>query len=444
MIEKGDADAVLSVSYHEGREDVLFYTAEQREFARSMRVPRDYLWLCEYVFFADRRRATLFADPSYAHIRERGWRVALNAGYTYEPALFAADLSTVAFASPEKAFQALLAGEVDLFLFPRDVGTALAARLGVEERIVCLPERAFVKSYLLGFSRRSGFPGMEAFAARFHDEVRSLRESGQYESLAARHLEDRAQPPLRPLLFVCEEWKPFEYTDGGIVRGLDVEVVGRIMSRLSIPYEIRIYPWSRAWLMVTNGRADAVLSVSYSPAREDLLHYTEEQRRHADGGELPPDYLWLSEYRWFAKKSRAEDLRVESYEALRAAGLRVGLNRGYTYAPSFPAARLNGTFFNNTRDGFLALVADRIDLYPMDRTVGLAEVQALGLADSVVCLPPVLFRKPYLAPFARRSGYPDIEEVMAAFNRELRELRASGSYERIRERFLDSSAVPVP
>ena len=79
----------------------------------------------------------------------------------------------------------------------------------------------------------------------------------------------------------------------------------------------------------------------------------------------------------------------------------------------------------------MALINEDIDLYPMDRTVAIAELKAMGVLESVTYILKPLLAKPYLAPFCRLSDYPDLETVMAAFNRELRLMRASGEYNEI-------------
>ena len=219
------------------------------------------------------------------------------------------------------------------------------------------------------------------------------------------------------------------------VKGIDADVTDRIMKRLGIPYEIRIYPWSRAWMMVEKGTADAVLSVSYKDSREPFLYYTPEQKAFSAGGEMPPDYLWLAEYVFFVMKKHAAALRFESYEQVRADGYRVGLNKDYSYDDAFRAAGLGAREYPDIKSGLAALVAEEIDLYPMDRTVGLATLQDMGMAESVTFLPRPLFKKPYLAPFSRVSDFPRLEQVMHAFYRELRAMRANGEHKAIMDAY---------
>ena len=196
-------------------------------------------------------------------------------------------------------------------------------------------------------------------------------------------------------------------------------------------------------MMIEQGAADAVLSVSYHPKREQNLHFTAEQRAFARGGPCPPDYLWMSEYVLFVKNKDRERIAFESYQQLAANGVRIGINKGYTYSADFPALELKTTVYNSTREGFQALVNGDIDLYPMDRTVGLEELDAMGLLASIGYFPTRLFAKPYLAPFSKHSDYPDIELVMEQFNRELRYMRASGEYQTIYHRHCRNFPLPT-
>jgi ABC-type amino acid transport substrate-binding protein len=190
-------------------------------------------------------------------------------------------------------------------------------------------------------------------------------------------------------------------------------------------------------MLAERGQIDAVLSVSYKLSRESVLLYTPEQRAFTESGELPPDFLWISEYVFFVKRSRVLDLRFESYEQIKRDGLRVGTNKDYSYDPEFLAAGLSVREYPDTRSGMTALINGDIDLYPMDRTVGVAELRRMGLTGAVTALPRPLFSKPYLCPFVRGSDMPGIEAIMDAFHAQLRLMRATGEYDEIVQQFVD-------
>jgi polar amino acid transport system substrate-binding protein len=432
LAEKGGVDAVSGISYQPYRDPMFFFTEPQRAFVTTGRMPDDFFWNSEYVFFLERRHAGSFHFESYAQIKQDKFSVGVVNRYSYNQEFTGAQIGTQSFPTPLDAFQALDRGEVDLVPMDRIVGQWILNGLGAQNRITCLPTPLFTKPYLLAFTRASKYPDLEALSQTFYAELRKMRASGEYESIYETYIKpDYLGKITRPLTFVCEEWAPYEYLEGETVVGVDAAVVDRIMKRLGIPYQISIYPWSRAWMLAEKGQADAVLSVSYKDSRESALYYTDDQRKCAETGGLPADYLWQSEYVFFVMNKTASIIRFESYEQLKAAGVRIGINRNYSYDAAFRAAEFEGLEYPSTEEGLRALTTGEIDLYPMDKTVGHAALHRMGLQDSITWLAKPLFTKPYLSPFCKKSDFPELERIMRAFYRELRLLRANGEYDRI-------------
>jgi polar amino acid transport system substrate-binding protein len=439
MLSRGAADASPSISYNKKREHLLYYTDEQRAFAATGECPTDYLWLTEYVFFINKKFENSLHFESYDQMRQDGYRVGIQKSYSYHPGFLEHPFKFKQYPSTKSAFKALDRGEIDVFPMDKTVGERLKHDAGLANRITTLPKSMFTKPYLMAFSKASDYPDIEGVMKRFYAELRKMRESGEYGAIKNAHMQPQppAIQPSRPLLFVCENWAPFEYEEDGIPKGIDVDITKHIMDTLGLPYEIHIYPWSRAWMMANNGKADAVLSISYKAAREDVLIYTQEQREFGATGKVPSDYLWMSDYVFFVKTKFADTYTYESYDQLRNAGYRIGKNRDYSYDTAFNAARLPGKQFHDTKSGLEALLDETIELYPMDKTVGLATLKEMGLLASVTYLPKPLFSKPYLVTFVRKSDYPNIESIMLRFNYELRAMRSGGDIERIRKKYLD-------
>ncbi len=428
MVVNGAADAVLSISHQRDREDYLLFSDAQKAFWDSGVVPPDFLWLTEYVFFVPRHLAGVVTFDSYDQIKRDGLRVVINDQYSYEPEFLQSGIPMTVTSTPEAAMKALLAGEGDLYPMDRSAGWALLQREGLHERITWLPKPLFMKPYLFGVARASDYPDRTGLLRRFYERLRELRRDGTIDAITARHLDPvRPDRSGRSVRFVCEEWRPFEYTEGGEITGINANLVQRIMQTLRIPYEIRGYPWPRAWLMAEQGQADAVLSVSYHPDRETVLYFTDGQRAAAQAGTLPHDHLWISRYVFYVKNKHAAGLQFESYDKMIEAGCRVGLNHGYSYAASFPSDQFLSHHYFDVSSAFLGLIKEEIDVYPMDRTVGSHTLQQMGLQDSISRLPPELFSKAYLVPFVRRSDYPGLESIMYEFYHQLRQLRAVGA-----------------
>ena len=433
MVEKGTADIILDVSFKDSRESLLHYTDGQRSAFLNGGLPQDHLWLADYVLFTTAKQRDAPAFESYSQLTERGYRIGTNKGYSYSPDFLAAGLDTVEVVEPRRSFEELLAGTFDFYAFERSVGLSVLRKMGLTDQVRLLPGVLFTKPYFVCGSKRSSYPELRTVMDDIYREIRKSRRSGEFRELHAAHVPNPLPAPAgRKLRFVCEDWEPFEYVGAtGQLLGLDVEVIDVIMKRLRVPYEIEIYPWTRAWMMAEKGAADAVLSVSYKATRESVLYYTHDQRRSAETGKLPVDYLWLSEYVFFVKTARRGQMAFESFEQLKRDNVMLGVNKGYTYCPDFVPEKHRTTVYFKTEDGFRGLLNGDIDLYPMDRTVGLTVLRRMGVRESVTFLPKPLFAKPYLAPFVKTSDYPDLEAVMYAFNRELRGLRASGYYDEL-------------
>lgn len=244
-------------------------------------------------------------------------------------------------------------------------------------------------------------------------------------------------PQKRKLIISGEIWAPFEYpNENNQPEGIDIEVFKRIFPKLGIDYEVRFYPWSRTILMAKEGEVDFVVSVSYCKSRESYLLYTEDQKEFGASGKWPENYLWKSEYVFFCKKLYADKIRFESYEQIKGDGYKVGTVRDYSYNPEFIKAELSSFVASDINTGFQLLEDGKYDLFPADKTVGLATIKQLGLTDSITYLKRPLFTKPYLMPACKTSDWPNKMKLMKLFFAELEKLRKNGEYRKIRDKYL--------
>ena len=437
LLQAGKADAATSISYNKGRESYLYYSDSQKAFSSTGEIPDDSMWVSEYIFFINRRFSDSIKFDSYDQMIKDKYRVGVIRDYSYNKEFTDAKLDKYIYAGQPQALRALAEGVIDVFPIDRTVGLWLLKEYQLERQITFLSKPLFRKPYNLVFSKNSGLPDLKNIMLKFNEELRKMHASGETAMITRKHIPTvEPQKNTRPLIFVCEDWKPFEYIDNKEIKGLDVEVVDIIMKRLSIPYEIKIYPWSRACMLAQKGKVDAVLSISYKASREPILYYTQEQREFCETGKIPTDYLWKSEYVFFIKKSNLDTIKFESYHEIVNKKYKVGKNKDYSYNPKFCSVDFKIKTYNNTKDGLLALAAGDIDLYPMDKNVGLTTLDSLGLAESITHLPKVLFSKPYLAAFCKKSNYPGLENVMKAFYHELHLMRKSGEYKKIHEKHI--------
>lgn len=224
----------------------------------------------------------------------------------------------------------------------------------------------------------------------------------------------------RDLIVVGEAWPPFEFKEGSDATGIDVDIAKAIFDKMGIPYQMKILPWARAWAMVEKGEADAVFSTSRKSKREPYLYY-------------PKEDMWTSSFVFFVAKDKKKD-SFDGYND--AQGLTVGVVKGNSYNDDFWAAKLKTEESVDLPSALKKLASGRIDLLPADKTVGLYSLKQLGLQDKVTFYEFSLFSKGYPMPFAKKSSYPNLEEVSKQFEMELLKLKASGEYGKIREKWL--------
>jgi len=233
----------------------------------------------------------------------------------------------------------------------------------------------------------------------------------------------------RKLVIVAESWPPFEFhhPEKGVI-GIDVDIIAPIFKKMGIDYEIRILTWTRAWRKVQDGEADAALSVSRKAKREPYLYY-------------PQENMWVSEYVFFVRKDKMIQA-FNGYDDARRLGLRIGVVPGNSYNDAFwqtfPSADKAGKRLHPQLDSansmelnLKKLAKGRIDLYIVDKTIGLYAVKQLELQEVLTYYPEPLFSKGYPMPFAKNSKYPDIARVAEEFEQELILFKQSERYSEI-------------
>lgn len=237
----------------------------------------------------------------------------------------------------------------------------------------------------------------------------------------------------RTFMITGEEFPPYEYVVNGKVVGIDIDIVDAIFKRLNTPYEVRLYPWARAWRMAELGRVDAVLSTSRKDSREPYVYY-------------PDEYMWSSEFVFFTlKEKKLSDFR--GYDDIKKHSLVVGIIRGNSYHESFwrafPPRASNDTEHHPLLDlavdaesNFKKLMAGRIDLFLIPKTIGLRLISQLGYEKEVTYYDRVMFSKKYPMVFTKKSDYPNMTDFMKRFTEELRRIKQSGEYEKIFERWM--------
>ncbi len=83
-----------------------------------------------------------------------------------------------------------------------------------------------------------------------------------------------SQAAAKPLELVTLQYPPYEYEENKKVKGIAVNIVKTIFSKMGYRVSIRVLPWARALLRVEKGDADAIFTAYKTPEREKFADYS--------------------------------------------------------------------------------------------------------------------------------------------------------------------------
>lgn len=213
---------------------------------------------------------------------------------------------------------------------------------------------------------------------------------------------------------------PVRYVDpvDGVTKGLDVDVLEHILSRLKVPYQIRLE--SSSARLESNWRQgklyDMVFTYSLKEERTPYLLYAREAHIY-------------NNWHFFVLKKNLPRLRYDSLDDLK--GLRVGATQGFSYTKEFWAEVEAGTWHTDlvTQNELQVrkLLHGRIDIVPLPAMVTLYGARQEGYAERIAYLPKPLKGDAYYNTFVKASDYPGLPALAQRYDEELRRMKEDGS-----------------
>lgn len=221
------------------------------------------------------------------------------------------------------------------------------------------------------------------------------------------------------LKVVTTEYPPFEYMQNGTLSGQDVATVRTVVQHMGYVPRFRVLPWARAELMVRNGKADLLFSLTASPRRE--RHY------------LFTDPISTARDVFFARKDTG--ISWSSFDDL--ANLRLGVSASYSYDPEFMAwldeDQAEVMTMNQEQPdlaGLRMLALGRLDLFICEQTACNYLIQRYQdrypELTRVEAIPGTVGEERFFrAAFSKQR--PDAEQLRDHFNRVLNQLDLTAS-----------------
>lgn len=215
------------------------------------------------------------------------------------------------------------------------------------------------------------------------------------------------------LRLVADVWPPF--TDATLVNGgLATDIVSTALARAGYASDFQQVPWARALLGLGEGRYDVLVNAWYN-----------EQRTHL--GQYSAEYL-LNRIRFLKRR----DAPIEYNNLQQLHTYPIAVVRGYAYSPDFDGdAALQKVQVHNFAMAVRMLAADRVQLTLEDEYVAryyLAR-ESPKVRNAVEFLPRPLSENSLHILVSLKN--PDHAKIVAGFDREIAEMKADGSYDRL-------------
>lgn len=157
-----------------------------------------------------------------------------------------------------------------------------------------------------------------------------------------------------PLIFTSNEiLPPMIYLKDGQRVGIVVDLAEAIIRHMHRPVRIRYMDWAQAQQQVLEGKADAVLHINPSKARNKIFDFSDE--------------LLATDFSIFIQHSNEA---IYSPDSLRGHSVGV-LNKGLCFNLLKEDPLINLVTYSDILPGFIALSKGKLDAVVMDRQVGI-------------------------------------------------------------------------
>lgn len=246
---------------------------------------------------------------------------------------------------------------------------------------------------------------------------------------------------VRKLYVVTSPWKPYMYEEDGEYVGLAVELLDRIMTELDVAYVFELLPWTRALKMVELGEADIALVATYTSERAEFIRFTPEQVRYStERGDIPESALVVGEYVFFVRKLLVDSIHFDSMEQVIEDEYRIGVSQDYVYEFLLTNdSRLITKEYADHIEGMRALFAGSVDVFVVEKLVGISTAKDLGLENELTFIElntdKALFPEYFL--YGKNTDYPGMEQLMEDVDRVIVELKRTGEYDEIYNKYLE-------
>jgi len=225
------------------------------------------------------------------------------------------------------------------------------------------------------------------------------------------------------LNFATVDFPPYSFMDQGEIKGFQVDLIRKMCELADIECNFTILPFKRSYESVLDFRIskfDAIFNFYKNSERLENFRFSEA--------------ILENPLVFFVRKGTAIDFQGDMSVFSKK---RIGLMNGYTYSPEFTEfieqKRFEFEEAHSHESNFRKLYARRIDVYPVEKYVGLYVASKLGIRDYLEILSE---------PLVVQSGYIGMAKdnpkayLLQKMNEALITIKQNGDYDLLLKKYI--------
>lgn len=258
-------------------------------------------------------------------------------------------------------------------------------------------------------------------------ESTSAPEATATDTASQTGQQGAAEAPPEPcrLTVGWDPWEPYHYAPvGNRVQGLDVDLIGAMAGSVDCELNWEQGSWANMLRLVRLGDIDLLPGATRTPEREAFAHFSDPYRAES--------------FRIHVRADEVDQWSGMSLTELLENDFRLGFTRGYIYGKSVDRVLSDDRWQDQLVEvpvgelNFLNLVDFRIDGFLEDPFVASSIDHRREWGVTFEALPLEVQSGDVRLMFSKASVDADL---VARFNEALADLRESGEYQRILERY---------
>ena len=223
-----------------------------------------------------------------------------------------------------------------------------------------------------------------------------------------------------------EQWKPYQYIDeNNQLTGVDIELVGAIVTNMGCDIEFVELPWKRHLVEVEKGKTDIAAGASMTAERQEWAYFTQAYREETRV--------------LFVLKGTSETYQLNSLADIIGT-FRLGVNSGAYNGEEFAQLIEQAEFkkhvevVNDEVQNHDKLIGKRINGFIADVLSGTNRLRERNLQDNVEVHPVHIHSDNVYVMFSKQSTTPELVET---FNKSLALLKENGVYDGILKKYVE-------